>query len=150
MQRIAPAGDVYQAGTLSGNPLAVAAGLAALKALLADDRAAYGKLETTSAALQEGLEQIAAKHGVPVRVHRQGSMLGLFFSDAPVRSIADVDASDRQLFQRVFHALLEHGVHLPPSPYETLFVSLAHGDEEIDLTLEAFDGALETALAEAG
>jgi len=149
MQRIAPAGDVYQAGTLSGNPLAVAAGLAALKTLQADGGAAYARLEEAGARLQEGFTAAAAERGVPCTVQRQGSMLGLFFTDGPVRSIADVDASDRDLFRRLFHALLDHHVHLPPSPYETLFVSLAHGDEEIELTLDAFGQALDTAL-EAG
>jgi len=145
MQRIAPAGDVYQAGTLSGNPLAVAAGLAALKQLQADDGAAYRKLEASGARLQQGLEAACAERGVACRVQRQGSMLGLFFTASPVRSIRDVDASDRDLFGRVFHALLERGVHLPPSAYETLFVSTAHGAEEIDRTVEAFRGALDAA-----
>ena len=142
MERIAPAGPVYQAGTLSGNPLAVAAGRAALDALAADGGAAYATLERAGARLQAGLEEAAVRRGVPCRVQRVGSMLGLFFTDRPVVSIADVDASDRDLFARVFHALLDRGVHLPPSAYETLFVSLAHGDDEIDRTVEAFDAAL--------
>ncbi len=75
-------------------------------------------------------------------------MLGLFFTAEPVRDLAAVDASDRELFSRVFHRLLAHGVHLPPSPYETLFVSLAHGEREIDHTLAAFDRALAESLAE--
>jgi glutamate-1-semialdehyde 2,1-aminomutase len=145
MRRVAPAGDVYQAGTLSGNPLAVAAGLAALKQLQADGGAAYRRLEEAGARLQEGIEAACAGLGVACRVQRQGSMLGLFFTASPVRSIRDVDASDRDLFRRVFHGLLERGVHLPPSPYETLFVSTAHGDEEIGLTVEAFRGALAAA-----
>jgi glutamate-1-semialdehyde 2,1-aminomutase len=145
MQKIAPAGPVYQAGTLSGNPLAVAAGLAALRVLGADDGAAYSRLETAASRLQRGLEEICRRQGVACRVQRQGSMLGLFFTANPVRSLADVDASDRELFRRVFHALLQRGVHLPPSPYETLFLSLAHGDDEIALTLEAFDAALAAA-----
>jgi glutamate-1-semialdehyde 2,1-aminomutase len=146
MQRIAPAGPVYQAGTLSGNPLAVAAGLAALGALSADGGAAYRRLERSSARLEAGLLDVAARHGVPLQVPRQGSMVGLFFSERPVRDLSDVTASDRPLFARVFHRLLAHGVHLPPSPYETLFVSLAHGDDEIDRTVEAFDRALGEAL----
>ena len=148
MQRVAPAGDVYQAGTLSGNPLAVAAGLAALKQLQADDGAAYRQLEATGERLQRGLQAACAERGVPCQVHRQGSMLGLFFSAGPVRSMADVDASDRALFARVFHGLLDRGVHLPPSAYETLFVSTAHGEEEIDRTVEAFRGALAQAQAD--
>jgi glutamate-1-semialdehyde 2,1-aminomutase len=142
MLRVAPAGDVYQAGTLSGNPLAVAAGLAALRELQRDGGAAYRRLEAAGARLQAGIEAACARRGVACRVQRQGSMLGLFFTASPVRSIRDVDASDRGLFRRVFHALLERGVHLPPSPYETLFVSTAHGDEEIDKTIEVFGEAL--------
>jgi glutamate-1-semialdehyde 2,1-aminomutase len=156
MAQVAPAGPVYQAGTLSGNPLAVAAGRAALAVLDpqgdpdGDPRsgAAYRRLEAAGARLQRGLEQAAARHGAALRVQRQGSMLGLFFTDRPVRSIADVDGSDRALFARVFHQLLARGVHLPPSPYETLFVSLAHTDDDLDATVEAFDQALAAALAE--
>ena len=147
MQRIAPAGPVYQAGTLSGNPLAVAAGRAALAILGQDDPCPYEQLEQTGARLQAGLEEAARRHGIPCRVERQGSMLGLFFTDQPVRRIEDVDASDRERFKRVFHRLLDLGVHLPPSPYEALFLSTAHGEREIALTLEAFDRAL---AAEAG
>jgi glutamate-1-semialdehyde 2,1-aminomutase len=141
MRRIAPAGPVYQAGTLSGNPLAVAAGSAALAALAAGDGEAYRALEGAGARLQAGIEAAAARHRVTCRVQRQGSMLGLFFADAPVRRLEDVDGSDRRCFNRVFHHLLCHGVHLPPSPYETLFVSTAHGEAEIAATLAAFDSA---------
>jgi glutamate-1-semialdehyde 2,1-aminomutase len=142
MRQVAPAGPVYQAGTLSGNPLAVAAGRAALDRLRADGGAVYATLEATSAALADGLAGAAADAGVALRVQRQGSMLGLFFSERPVRRLEDVDASDRGRFQRVFHRLLAEGVHLPPSPYETLFVSTAHGEAEIRHTVEAFRRAL--------
>ena len=141
MRRIAPAGPVYQAGTLSGNPLAVAAGLAALR-LLDSQPEIYGRLEATSAALEAGWLDAAARHGVPLQVQRQGSMVGLFFTDRSVEQLEDVDASDRDLFSRVFHRLLDEGIHLPPSPYETLFVSAAHAREEIDHTIAAFDRAL--------
>jgi glutamate-1-semialdehyde 2,1-aminomutase len=141
MQRIAPAGPVYQAGTLSGNPLAVAAGSAALAELSADGGAAYQRLEAAGARLQAGIEAAAGRHGIPCRVERAGSMLGLFFTAAPVRRLEDVDASDRQRFGRVFHFLLGRGVHLPPSPYETFFLSTAHGETEIAATVAAFDGA---------
>jgi glutamate-1-semialdehyde 2,1-aminomutase len=147
MQKIAPAGPVYQAGTLSGNPLAVAAGRAALAILGQDDPCPYEQLEQTGARLQAGLEEVSRRHGLPCRVERQGSMLGLFFTDQPVHRIEDVDASDRERFKRVFHRLLDLGVHLPPSPYEALFLSTAHGEKEIAQTLEAFDQAL---AAEAG
>lgn len=141
MEQVAPAGPVYQAGTLSGNPLATAAGLATLEILAADDAFAYERLEATSDRLALGLTEAAARHGVPCTVQRQGSMLGLFLTDSPVTCLADVDASDRDGFARLFHALLDEGIHLPPSPYETFFVSLAHGDAEIETTLAAFDRA---------
>ncbi len=141
MERVAPAGPVYQAGTLSGNPIAVAAGNATLELLSVDDPCPYEALEATSARLAAGIAASAAKHGIPFQVQRQGSMLGIFLSPRPVRSLADVDASDREGFARLFHLLLERGVHLPPSPYETLFVSLAHHDDEIEQTLTAFDEA---------
>ena len=141
MLKIAPAGPVYQAGTLSGNPLAVAAGLATLEQLAADDFAIYPQLEQTSNRLAVGIESAAAKAGVPVRVQRIASMLGVFLTHDRVRTLADVDASDRAGFARLFHALLAGGVHLPPSPYETLFVSAAHGEAEIAATVSAFESA---------
>ena len=142
MQRIAPAGPVYQAGTLSGNPLAVAAGHAALSELSVDVDCPYERLEATGARLQSGFEESARRRGIPLRIQRQGSMLGLFFTDSPVRNLQDVHATDRQRFTRVFHRLLGQGVHFPPSAYEALFLSTAHGDAEIDATVEAFDRAL--------
>ena len=142
MQRIAPAGPVYQAGTLSGNPLAVAAGSAALAELARDSPCAYEGLERLGARLQAGLEAAARRRAIPLLVHRQGSMLGFFFTAGPVERLDDVHASDRQRFARVFHRLLEAGIHLPPSAYETLFLSTAHGDAEIDATIAAFDSAL--------
>ncbi|HYH46118.1 MAG TPA: aminotransferase class III-fold pyridoxal phosphate-dependent enzyme, partial [Thermoanaerobaculia bacterium] len=142
MERMAPAGPVYQAGTLSGNPLAVAAGTAALQVLAADGGAAYCQLEETGARLQAGLVEAARRHAVPLTVHRQGSMLGIFFTEGPVVRMDDVTASDRQRFSRVFHRLLAAGVHVPPSAYEAFFLSTAHGPEEIDLTIQAFDRAL--------
>lgn len=144
MQRIAPAGPVYQAGTLSGNPLAVAAGHAALSELSVDVDCPYERLEAIGARLQSGIEEAARRHGIPVRIQRQGSMLGLFFTaiaDTPVTNLDDVHRTDRQRFTRVFHRLLGQGVHLPPSAYEALFLSTAHGDAEIDATVEAFDRA---------
>ena len=143
MERIAPAGPVYQAGTLSGSPLAVAAGLATLEQLA--DGAVYARLERTSAAIADGIGTAAAKAGVPCRVHRVGSMVGFFLTAGEVTSMADVDASDRAAFARIFHALLAAGVHLPPSAYEALFVSAAHGDEEIAVTLDAFERAFAAA-----
>jgi glutamate-1-semialdehyde 2,1-aminomutase len=142
MQRIAPAGPVYQAGTLSGNPLAVAAGRAALKELGREGNGSpYEVLERTGARLQAGIAEAGRRHGIPVRVERKGSMLGLFFTDQPIHRLEDVNATDRPRFARVFHKLLDRGVHLPPSPYETMFLSTAHGDAAVAATLEAFDAA---------
>jgi glutamate-1-semialdehyde 2,1-aminomutase len=141
MSRIAPAGPVYQAGTLSGNPLAVAAGRAALAELGKDDPCPYEALEAAGARLQRGIETAGERHGIACRVERQGSMLGLFFTAGPIHRMEDVTATDRPRFSRVFHKLLDRGVHLPPSPYETMFLSTAHGEAEIAATLEAFDAA---------
>jgi glutamate-1-semialdehyde 2,1-aminomutase len=145
MRRIAPAGPVYQAGTLSGNPLAVAAGRAALAELGQDDPCPYERLEATAATLQAGIEAAGRRHGIPLRIQRQGSMIGLFFAaeDAPLQRMEDVTATDRARFTRVFHRLLDGGVHLPPSPYETMFLSTAHGEAEIAATLAAFDAAFD-------
>jgi glutamate-1-semialdehyde 2,1-aminomutase len=139
MRCIAPAGPVYQAGTLSGNPLAVAAGRAALRELGQGEP--YEVLERTGARIQAGIEEAGRRHGIPCRVERRGSMLGLFFTSGPIRRMEDVDATDRPRFSRVFHQLLERGVHLPPSPYEAMFLSTAHGEAEAAATLEAFDAA---------
>ncbi|HSS48830.1 MAG TPA: glutamate-1-semialdehyde 2,1-aminomutase [Thermoanaerobaculia bacterium] len=141
MMRIAPAGPVYQAGTLSGNPLAVAAGRAALRELAKDEDCPYEALEATGARLQQGIEDAGRRHGIPCRVERQGAMMGLFFTTHPLHRMEDVDATDRQRFARVFHKLLDRGIHLPPSPYEAMFFSAAHGEAEVATTLEAFDAA---------
>jgi glutamate-1-semialdehyde 2,1-aminomutase len=136
MERLAPAGDVYQAGTLSGNPLATAAGLAVLRRLR--DAGAYDELERRSARLGEGL----ARHG---RVQRVGAMLTLFCRDEPVRDFEDAQAADVERYGALFRGLLERGVYIPPSQFESLFVSLAHGDREIDLTLDALSECAESA-----
>jgi glutamate-1-semialdehyde 2,1-aminomutase len=142
MLQIAPAGPVYQAGTLSGNPLAVAAGAAALATLRRPEGCAYEKLESIGARIEEGLQSAARRHGVPLTVHRQGSMLGIFFTDRPIHRMEDVEATDRARFTRIFHRLLAAGLHLPPSAYEACFLSLAHGDEEVAFAIDAFDRAL--------
>ena len=134
MDRVAPAGPVYQAGTLSGNPLAMAAGTATLKELAA---ASYEKLEALSARLADGLAQGAAAAGVPVQVNRVGSMLTVFFSGEPVFDAASARKCDTKRFGRFFHALLERGVYLPPSQFESAFVSVAHSDEDVALTVDA-------------
>lgn len=142
MQQVAPAGRMYQAGTLSGNPLAVAAGLAMLAALR-EDRV-YADLERAGARLQAGLESAAERHGIPLSVGRQGSMICLYFHAGAVTSFEDAMASDRERWVRFFHGMLNRGVHLPPSPFEAWFLSTAHDDSVIDAIVEAADGALAT------
>jgi glutamate-1-semialdehyde 2,1-aminomutase len=128
MERLAPVGDVYQAGTLSGNPLATAAGISVLRRLR--EPAVYERLERTSARLADGLAPFG-------RVQRVGAMLTLFCRDAPVRDFADAAASDTERYGALFRHLLEHGVYLAPSQFECMFVSTAHGDEEVDETVAA-------------
>jgi glutamate-1-semialdehyde 2,1-aminomutase len=126
MERLAPAGDVYQAGTLSGNPLATAAGLSVLRRLR--DPSVYEELERRAALLEEGLAPFG-------RVQRVGSMLTLFAMEAPVRSFDDAQAADADRYGALFRHLLAHGVYVAPSQYEAMFVSLAHGLDEIDHTI---------------
>jgi glutamate-1-semialdehyde 2,1-aminomutase len=141
MDQLAPVGPVYQAGTLSGNPCAVAAGLTVLEALDADEP--YERLESLGARLEAGLVQALSAASVPGRVQRVGSMLTLFFNDgSPVRSFADVKACDHDRFARFFHGMLDRGVYLPPSGYEAMFMSLAHGEDDVDRTIEAARAAL--------
>ena len=135
MARIAPEGDVYQAGTLSGNPLAVAAGLATLELLEADG--VYETLAARSGALASGLEEIGREAGVPITTRSVGGMFGFFFHPGPVESFAEAQQSDAAAFRRFFSAMLEEGIQLAPSPYEAGFVSLAHGSREIARTLES-------------
>jgi glutamate-1-semialdehyde 2,1-aminomutase len=140
MSCIAPDGPVYQAGTLSGNPLAVAAGLCTLAILERDD--AYARLEATSAALAEGLQKEARAAGVPLRVNRVGSMLTAFFTDSEVWNYDDARRSDTARFTRYFTEMLRRGIYLPPSQFEAAFVSLAHDERAIDRTLSAARRAL--------
>ncbi len=135
MDRVAPAGPVYQAGTLSGNPLAVSAGLATLKRLQREDP--YGRLEARGASLQRSLLDIATKFDVPVRLNRVGSMLTLFFSDREVTDFASAKTSDLQKFNAFFHAMLDQGIYLPPSQFEVAFISAAHTESDIDQTIKA-------------
>jgi len=142
MERIAPAGDVYQAGTLSGNPLATAAGLATLALL---DDAAYQRLEATTARLAEGLTEAASQAGAEVQVASVPGLLTVFFSAAPVTDYDGARACDLEAHAAFFGAMLDRGVYLPPSQFEAWFPSLAHGEDEIERTLaaarESFAGA---------
>jgi glutamate-1-semialdehyde 2,1-aminomutase len=135
MAHIAPEGPVYQAGTLSGNPLAMAAGAACLRSLSAPR--VYARLEETSRAIAEGLEVEARRAGVALTINRVGSMWTGFFTSEPVYDYGSAKRSDPARFGRFFHGLLDAGVYLPPSQFEAAFVSLAHGGKEVAHTLDA-------------
>jgi glutamate-1-semialdehyde 2,1-aminomutase len=139
---VSPAGDVYQAGTLSGNPLAVAAGLATLVKL---DAGAYGRLGTLTGRLASGLREAARDR--PVQVVSVCGLLTVFFSAEPVRDFAAASACDLDAHARFCRALLERGVYAPPSQFEAWFVSLAHDEAAIDRTVEATAEAFDEALA---
>ncbi len=135
MQKLAPLGPIYQAGTLSGNPLAMSAGLALLRAL--DDAAIYAGLEATTRALCKGLQFAADAAGIAFTTTQVGSMFGLYFGRGPIETLADVSACDIGRFKRFFHLMLDRGVYLAPSAYEAGFVSAAHGEKEITQTVDA-------------
>jgi glutamate-1-semialdehyde 2,1-aminomutase len=134
MERIAPAGDVYQAGTLSGNPLAVAAGLATLELL---DDAAYERLGRTTGELAAGLAGAAADAGVAVQVPHVTGLLTVFFSERPVTDYAGAQASDMDAYAAFCRAMLDQGIYPPASGYEAWFPSLAHTPEHVERTVEA-------------
>jgi glutamate-1-semialdehyde 2,1-aminomutase len=146
MEQIAPAGPVYQAGTLSGNPLAVAAGLAQLETL--EQTNAWERLEQSAAFLGRGIEAILAEMSLELALNRVGSMMTLFFTDQEVVDFESATSSDTKRHARFFRAMLERGVHLPPSQYEALFVSLAHEQDDLDRTLEAIRESLREAYAD--
>lgn len=139
MEQVAPAGPMYQAGTLSGNPLAMAAGIAALT-YMAENKVCE-KLESLTAILTGGLEKAAAKAGVPVQIHRLGSMFTVFFNDKPVTDYESAASSNLEAFKVYFHSMLEQGIYLPPSQFETNFLSLAHSPEDIQKTIAAAEVA---------
>jgi glutamate-1-semialdehyde 2,1-aminomutase len=139
MEKLAPLGPVYQAGTLSGNPVAVAAGLATLK--LVEQPGFQEKIESTTRLLVEGLVAEAKKAGVAFSAQSIGSMFGLYFRSSAPGNFAEVMQCDKERFNRFFHAMLERGVYLAPSAYEAGFVSAAHGSAEIEATLAAARGA---------
>jgi len=143
MARVSPVGPVYQAGTLSGNPLAMAAGIATLD-LLAEPNA-YETLETKSARLEKGLAEAVREAKISAQVQRVGSMLTLFFTAGAVADYAGARACDTEAFGRFFQGMLRRGIYLPPSPFEAWFVSLAHTDEDIRRTIEAARGAFSAA-----
>ncbi|HEU5115159.1 MAG TPA: aminotransferase class III-fold pyridoxal phosphate-dependent enzyme, partial [Isosphaeraceae bacterium] len=144
MDHVSPAGPVYQAGTLSGNPLAMAAGLATLEILR--DEPPYERLEALSARLEEGLRRAATDAKAPHVVQRVGSMITLFFHDGPVRNYSDATRSDTKRFARFFWELLARGVYWPCSQFEAAFVSAAHSEADIDHTIEAASESIAAAM----
>jgi glutamate-1-semialdehyde 2,1-aminomutase len=134
MRMVSPEGPVYQAGTLSGNPVAMAAGLTTLSLLT---RGSYRSLEEASSLLEEGLVDSAGKAGIDLTVNRAGSMVGVFFAKGPVKDFRAARKTDRGRYAKFHRSMLERGVYLPPSPLETLFVSTAHGPEDVERTITA-------------
>lgn len=144
MEHISPLGAVYQAGTLSGNPLAMAAGIEMLNAL--SDKQIYEDLEKKSAKLCQGLKKNTDELGIPARFTRVGSMFSMFFTDMDIIDYDSVKTSDTGLFKRYFHAMLEEGIYLAPSQFEAGFMSTAHTDQDIERTIEASKRALKKAV----
>ncbi|SNZ11451.1 glutamate-1-semialdehyde 2,1-aminomutase [Terribacillus aidingensis] len=134
MDRIAPAGDIYQAGTLSGNPLAMTAGYETLAAM---DKAAYEKINAHADRLAEGYKAAAEEFGIPLQVNRAGSMIGVFFTNEPVINFDTAKTANLDHFSTYYREMIEAGIFLPPSQFEGLFLSAAHTDEDIEATIEA-------------
>lgn len=143
MSQVAPAGPIYQAGTLSGNPIAVTAGLATLS-ILQQDPTVFKRINQSTETLCQGLKELAAKHNVPVQVQYVGSMFTLFFSDKPVLNFDDASACDMEAFKKFFHYNLSHGIYYAPSQYESNFMSAQHSAKDIEHTLAVADEAFAT------
>lgn len=141
MEQLAPLGSVYQAGTLSGNPVSVAAGLATLKRLQQDQP--YAELEEKTQTLTSSLLEIAAELNIPLQLPSIGSLFAIVFTNQPIRGFADIEQTSQEIFHRLFHALLEQGVYLPPSPFEVCFLSTAHMKDHFQHTIEAWRKALQ-------
>ncbi len=148
MAYLSPDGPVYQAGTLSGNPIAMAAGLAVLTAV-AGDATLYERLDATAAALCDGLSAVMQRHGISHQVARAGAMFSLFFVPEPVRDLESAQKSDRALFAKYFGAMLDRGVYLAPSPFEANFLSAAHTPRDVEWTVAAADASLGALVATA-
>jgi glutamate-1-semialdehyde 2,1-aminomutase len=148
MAQLSPDGPVYQAGTLSGNPLAMAAGIAVLN-LIASDSTLYDRLEDTTARLTGGIAEALRRHGVSHQCNRAGGMFSFFFAPGPVLDLAGARACDREFFSRFFAAMLDRGTYLAPSPFETSFISTAHTPDVIDRTLAAAEESLAALFATA-
>ncbi|PTJ21770.1 glutamate-1-semialdehyde 2,1-aminomutase [Staphylococcus simulans] len=140
MDKIAPVGSIYQAGTLSGNPLAMTSGYETLSQLTPESYEYFNELGDI---LEEGLKKVAKKHNVPLTVNRAGSMIGYFLNEGPVTNFAQANQSDLKLFSEMYREMAKEGVFLPPSQFEGTFLSTAHTKEDIERTIEAFDKAFE-------
>ncbi len=145
MQHIAPLGNVYQAGTLSGNPLAMIAGYTLLRELK-DNKSIYQALEDKTLYLKQGLQEVLAASGVAYCINQLGSMISIHFSEQPVSNFASAAAANNQLFNKFFHAMLRRGIYLPPSAFETWFISNALSKEDLDRTIDASAAALQEVL----
>lgn len=139
IERIAPAGDIYQAGTLSGNPLAMTAGLHTLKQL---NKESYDHFNHLGDMIEEGLTEVFKEFNVPFTINRAGSMIGFFLIDGPVENFEDANGSDLKLFAKLYPEMIKEGVYLPPSQFEGMFLSTKHTEEDIKFTIEAFRNAL--------
>ncbi|WP_278925473.1 glutamate-1-semialdehyde 2,1-aminomutase [Staphylococcus auricularis] len=139
MDEIAPVGTIYQAGTLSGNPLAMTSGYETLSQLTPESYEHFNKLGDI---LEQGLKDVFAKHGVPITVNRAGSMIGYFLNEGPVTNFDEANQSDLELFGKMYGEIAKEGIFLPPSQFEGTFLSTAHTEEDIKQTVEAFDRAL--------
>jgi glutamate-1-semialdehyde 2,1-aminomutase len=138
MDYVAPTGPVYQAGTLSGNPLAMAAGFTLLKKLK-DNPEVYDELEKKSQVLATGITKILEEHNIPHSMNRVGSMIGVFYCEGPVETFDDANRTDKELFGKIFHGMLKRGVHLPPSPFEAFFLANSLTTDDISFILTAFE-----------
>jgi len=145
MQHLAPAGPVYQAGTLAGNPVATAAGLATLR--LTDELDVYSHIEAAADRLRPAIAEALAKEGVPHTIQSANSMFSVFFTDREVRNYEDARSQDSAAYAAFFTSMLEQGIHLPPSAFEVWFLSLAHTDEVIDRVIAALPAAARAAAA---
>lgn len=140
MEKVSPSGPVYQAGTLSGNPIAMIAGLETIRILKRENP--YGYLEMLGNKLEDGLRRILSEKGIPHSINRFGSMMTVFFTDEKVKDLSSAKKSNTSLFARFFNAMLEEGVYLPPSQFEAMFLSTAHTEEDVDRILESAERAI--------
>jgi glutamate-1-semialdehyde 2,1-aminomutase len=135
MERMAPLGDVYQAGTLSGNPIAMAAGIATIKLIM--EPGFFDRLTANCTRLVNGLQAAANQHGVPYSIRNVGGMAGMYFLATPPNNFAQIMSQNTERFKQFFHLMMDAGIYLPPSTVEAFFFSAAHSDDDIDFTIAA-------------